>query len=115
MPESEAAFQSWLTDMLALYGWRLLHEDAPYRCHKCGAYQKPRKVAGLPDIIAARGNRLLFAELKSERGRVRPEQQEVIDALAPVTLASVVQNNPDGAPRVRRGGTDVGAIICGQQ
>ncbi len=72
--ESEAQFQSWVIDVLATYGWKLLHEDAPFRCHKCHAYQKPRKVAGHPDIEAVRGDRLIYMELKSAKGKPRTAQ-----------------------------------------
>jgi hypothetical protein len=37
--------------------------------------------AGLPDLILCKPPRLIFAELKSERGRVRAEQQAWLDAL----------------------------------
>ena len=36
---------------------------------------------GSPDIIAVRGNRLLFAELKSDEGKLSLEQEEWLAAL----------------------------------
>ena len=37
--------------------------------------------AGFPDLVLVRGHRLLFVELKSDRGRVSPAQQAWLDAL----------------------------------
>ena len=38
--------------------------------------------AGYPDLTMVRGNRLLFAELKSEKGEVSKEQRRWLDALS---------------------------------
>lgn len=40
--------------------------------------------AGFPDLCMVRDGRLIFAELKSERGKVSAAQQEWLDALAKV-------------------------------
>ena len=36
---------------------------------------------GLPDLIMARRGRVIFAELKSTKGKVRPDQQMWLDEL----------------------------------
>jgi hypothetical protein len=68
---SEKAFQQQVMDLLLLCGWRAVH-----------VYDMRRSAPGLPDILALRGHRLVVAELKSERGVVRPEQWEWLDAFA---------------------------------
>ena len=70
---SEAEHQAAVTEALTLGGW-LWHHNADSR----------RATPGLPDILAVRGGRLLAWELKTEKGRVRPEQQRWIEALAEV-------------------------------
>lgn len=67
----EAGFQRAVVEYAQLCGWRVWH-DADSR----------RNAPGLPDLILVRPPRLLFAELKREGGRVRPEQREWLAALA---------------------------------
>ena len=43
-----------------------------------------RSPSGFPDLVLVRPPRLIFAELKSQRGRVRPDQQAWIVALEAV-------------------------------
>lgn len=37
---------------------------------------------GFPDVLAIRGDRIIAAELKSDRGRLTDEQSQWLDALA---------------------------------
>lgn len=61
---SEAEWQAFVTDALDLGGWKWWHDE-----------DSRRNKAGLPDLIAAHpGRGILFAELKTETGRLRPEQ-----------------------------------------
>ena len=68
-----------------------------------------RTTAGLPDIIAlgpmfgpgSDRPRLLFYELKREKGRVRPEQQAVIECLQLVTVVDARILRPSGWDAVR--------------
>ena len=68
--ESEADFQTWVVDLLKLYGWHYYH---PWR--------SDHSVKGFPDITAVRGSRLLFAELKSMKGMATDDQVIWIEAL----------------------------------
>ncbi len=77
---SEAEFQTQVIQLARLLGWRVYHSrPAQYRD---GHWHTPLQGdAGLPDLILCKPPRLIFAELKSERGRVRAEQQAWLDAL----------------------------------
>lgn len=70
---TEVAWQRMVCDPAELRGWRWHHQH----------YSK-RSPAGWPDLVLVRGPRLVAAELKSERGRVHPEQRVWLDALAAV-------------------------------
>lgn len=66
----ERDFQATVVDLAVLKGWRAWHDN-----------DSRRNAAGLPDLILLRPPRLLFVELKTERGRIQPEQQQWIDEL----------------------------------
>lgn len=74
--EDERSFQRWVIAYAELRGWRCWHDNYALRNSR-----------GLPDLIMARGQRLVFAELKTEAGRVRPEQREWLAQL--LTIAEV--------------------------
>ena len=63
----------WQADVIAaatMFGWACYH-----------TFDSRRSAAGFPDLVLCRPPRLIFAELKTERGRVGPRQQEWIDLL----------------------------------
>ena len=88
--EREKDFQAAIIELATLLGWRVFH-----------VYDSRRSEAGYPDLTLVRDghgergettpSRLIFAELKTDRGRVRPEQREWLAALAgvPGVLACV--------------------------
>ena len=59
----ERVLQERVRQLLQLHGWRHYHTHL--------AKHSP---AGFPDVCAIRGNRLLFAELKREKGKTTPAQ-----------------------------------------
>lgn len=69
-PLTEAAFMRQVVELAALCGWKTYHPFLSKWSQK-----------GWPDLSMVRRDRLVFAELKSERGKVTPEQQTWIDAL----------------------------------
>ncbi|MEW6583441.1 MAG: VRR-NUC domain-containing protein, partial [Actinomycetota bacterium] len=54
---SEAAFQDQVVDLARLRGWLVYH-----------TFDSRHSAAGFPDLILARGDRLVAAELKTQRG-----------------------------------------------
>jgi hypothetical protein len=66
---TEAQWQRQVTDLAELLGWRWAH-NADSR----------RTQAGQPDLTLIR-ERVVYAELKTDTGRVRPEQESFMAAL----------------------------------
>ena len=64
-PTSERAWQDQVLDLARLYGWLVHHcRPAPNRR---GRYATPIQGApGFPDLVLARGGRVVFAELKTD-------------------------------------------------
>lgn len=60
----EEYFQSLVVDLMERRGWLVWHDNDP-RWND----------AGLPDLIAVREDRLIFIELKAERGVMRQHQE----------------------------------------
>jgi hypothetical protein len=77
---SEAEFQQAVTDALSALRWRWCH-FRPARTEK-GWRTALSGAAGFPDLVAARGKRLLVIELKAEGKRPTQEQEAWLEALA---------------------------------
>jgi len=70
---TEAQHQEAVIDLARACGWLVYH-----------TLNSRGSESGFPDLVLVRGARLVFAELKSERGKVKPDQQVWLDALAVV-------------------------------
>jgi hypothetical protein len=101
--ESEAAFQQKVVNLARFCGWRVYHPPDNRPSGRTGRVQDV--VAGFPDLTMVRGPRLVFAELKAEKGRLALAQAEWLDALLDVTRAvEIVVQESEGA---RAAGYDV--------
>ncbi|MDE0004402.1 MAG: VRR-NUC domain-containing protein [Rhodospirillaceae bacterium] len=69
--KNEAAFQRAVIDLCTALGWRHYHTHDSRRC-----------VPGFPDLVLVRPPRVIFAELKMQRGRVSIHQQGWLRALS---------------------------------
>lgn len=68
---TEAAFQQQVEQLAAFYGWTLRYHT----------FDSRRSARGWPDLVLCRPPEVLFVELKGERTRVTPDQQQWLAAL----------------------------------
>ncbi len=78
---TEREFQRQVTDAAELFGWswvawRPAMTAKGWRTPVSGPLGK-----GWPDLTLVRDDRLIFAELKSQDGRLTPAQRDVLDLL----------------------------------
>ena len=64
---TEAEFQANVIDLAKTLGWRIHHDRGDYR--QCIAGDP-----GFPDLVLAKDGRVLFLELKSEKGKMTEAQ-----------------------------------------
>jgi hypothetical protein len=79
---SESQFQGQVQELATLYGWEYMHIRPGL--NQRGAWRTPISGtlgAGWPDLILVRGNQMIFAELKSEKGKLTAAQVTVLNAL----------------------------------
>lgn len=81
---TEAELQGWVATSARMLGWLVYH-----------TYDSRRSEAGYPDTTLVRGSRLVYAELKSMRGKVTAAQQQWLDALRRVPGVEVYVWRPD--------------------
>jgi hypothetical protein len=78
--ETETEFQLWVTDLAETLGWTWVHfrpamTQHGYRTPVSGPLGK-----GFPDLVLVR-DRIIFAEVKRQKGRTSSEQKWVLDTL----------------------------------
>lgn len=69
----ERDWQDTITQAARALGWSCYHP-----------FDSRRSAPGFPDLCCVRPGRLVFLEVKTERGRVRPEQMAWLDLLGSV-------------------------------
>lgn len=67
---SEADLQRCVVEYATFRGWLTWHD-----------YDSRRNQAGFPDLVMVKHGRVVFAELKSDKGRLRPEQHDWMSRL----------------------------------
>ncbi len=67
---NEREFQAQVVELATWMGWRVYH-----------TYDSRRSHAGFPDLVLVRAPRVIFAELKSEKGIVSPDQRNWLGVL----------------------------------
>lgn len=77
---TEADLQTLIVDVAEQYGWLVFHDN-----------DSRRNNAGFPDLVLVKPPRVVFIELKSDKGTLRPEQQVWMGRLLECdTIASAV-------------------------
>lgn len=79
---TEATLQQHVQRLATALGWWWWHapDNRPTRARSGRSYVQAVR-PGWPDLVLVRGTRILYRELKTQHGRVRPEQREVHDIL----------------------------------
>ncbi len=85
---AESAFQSQLIEVAHLLGWRVAH-FRPARTKAGWRTPVAADGQGFPDLLLAR-ERIVVAELKAEKGRVRPAQDAWLEAFRAAGVESYV-------------------------
>ena len=89
--EREAGFQAAVIDLATRLRWKCYH-----------SYDSRRDAPGFPDLTLVREGRLLFIELKTARGRLRPAQSAWLDALTGCFLVETYVLRPADWPEIER-------------
>lgn len=85
---TEKAWQSQVLTLARVYGWRSYH-----------VFDSRRSVPGFPDLVLVRRPRVIFAELKTDRGRLTDEQRGWLADLGDCPVESYVWR-PRDADRI---------------
>ena len=80
---TEKQFASQIEGLFKLFGWKYYH-----------TWNSWHSVKGFPDYVAIRGDRLLFIELKSEKGKLTEAQKEWYISLSEVDDIEVYDWKP---------------------
>lgn len=91
IPVSEREFQRTVINLAKARGWKVAHFGASVKVvGKDRRFVGDVDSAGFPDLILCRGKELIFAELKINNGKVRPNQKEWLDSLRETGATTLV-------------------------
>lgn len=79
-PQSERQWQEQVMELAALFGWQAWHFHDSRREVRPGVYVGDKDARGWPDLVLVR-ERVVFVELKAEKGRVTKAQAACLLAL----------------------------------
>jgi len=95
----EREFATQVEHLLDLFGWLWKHDEPAVR--QSGKWATSfRGARGFPDYIATRDGRLVFAEIKNERGRLTSSQVLWLETLQ-TTSAEVYVWRPNDLHEVK--------------
>jgi hypothetical protein len=88
-PQTEGSWQGQVVEAAQLLGWRTYH-----------TFDSRRSDAGFPDLVLVRRPRVIFVELKSDRGRLTDDQRAWLEALGGCRVERYVWRPADW-PRIK--------------
>jgi hypothetical protein len=91
---SEAEWMVAIGDRLDYYGWTW-HDTYPTR-RTPGRWTPEHSAKGVPDLICLRPPRVLWLEIKTETGRVTPQQEAWLEGLRQSGEEAYIVNVPRG-------------------
>ena len=91
LPVSERVFSYFIEDSALHFGWLFVH-------HWTSVHSTP----GFPDYVLVRGQRLIFAELKSDIGRLSSAQEHWLERLGQVPGVEVYTWRPSQRDEILR-------------
>lgn len=86
-PEGE--FQDQVIKLARLFGWRVAH-FRPAKTSKGWRTPVSADGKGFPDLVMAKSPLKIVAELKTDKGKTSPDQDEWLEALGPTTDVCLV-------------------------
>lgn len=90
---TEAQWQNRVVGLARFYDWLVYHPPDNLPATKTGRRQ--RVTPGYPDLTLVRDTDLIFAELKTAKGRVSPDQHVWITALEATSAETYVWRPAD--------------------
>lgn len=112
-PQSERSWQQAVLRIARVFAWKWWHDVATNARKTCASCHKPLECAychrpirfprndpGWPDLFMVRGDTLIVAELKSDRGSTTADQRGWLDAFRRVRRIVVVVWKPGQAQQV---------------
>ena len=95
----EKEFATYVEQALTLYGWIWKH-DLPGITQSGRWSTSFRGMAGFPDYVAVRKQRVIFAEIKNEKGRLTKGQKIWLQALQESGSVEMYVWRPQDAERI---------------
>lgn len=109
--KSEAAFQQKVVNLARYMRWRVYHAPAG---GKDGRVDREQVGRGFPDLVLVRPPRLVFVELKAEKGALRPGQADWLadlNAVGDAIKAWLYEPHPDLPPATVAAMPEVAAYL----
>ncbi len=102
---AEKDFLKLVVDLAHVYGWKVAH-FRPAMTSKGWRTAVSGDGKGFPDLVLAKGARIIFAELKTEIGQLAPEQLNWYQILNQTTAYAYVwrPNDFDEIEKILKGG-----------